>query len=326
LNVLDMLTSSTLGMATNTANVLPSFNTLTLWNGATQVGNQANYVGTTTVNGVNAFLYQFQFGNTSNFVIPRNGTLALTLKGNANAYTAGNTTDGSIHTFEVATSTNVGSVVNNLASSTVTALGQTSNQQAAVVISGAAGTQQTVLQNGLVFSAAQLGATSNRSKSAGDQLATLTFTPGNGGSIALNTVTINFSGNAIASGTVQEAGFASSTYLLLNGTQYPETAYGSSNCSNQSGCAVTWNFGSGVNGFQVNGSPVTFTLVANDFSNTNVAGSNNAVSMAATINATSSIQYTDGTASNGTTVTGVSLPSSVITPLQIFSTQFVQNS
>jgi len=323
LNVVDMLTSSTLGQATNTAAVLPSFNTLSLWNGATQVGGQANYVGTTSVNGANGFLYQFQFGNSSNFVIPRNGTLSLTLKGNANSFTGGNVTDGSIHTFEIATSTSANGVTNINTTSTVVALGQTSNQPANVVLTSAAGTQQTVLRNGLVFSAAQLGGTSNRSKSTGDQLATLTFTPGNGGALAINTSTITFTGNAISSTVSSAQAFGDSMYLLLNGTKYSPA---SGTCMGPSNCSVTWNFGSGISGFQVNGSPVTFTLVADDFDNTVVAGSNNSVSLAATVSSLSSIQYTDGTDSNSTTATAISLPASVITPLQIFSTQFVQNS
>jgi len=319
LNVVDVLTTSTLGQATNTAYVLPSFNGLTLWNGATQVGNQANYVGTTTVNGAQAFLYQFQFGNASPFVIPRNGTLSLALKGNTNAFTNGNVTDGSIHTFEVATST---AASNTLTTSTVVALGQTSNQPANVVLTSAAGTQQTVLRNSLTFSTTQLGSGSSRPKSTGDQLATLTFTPGNGGSLSLNTTTITFSGNSIATGTAANA-FGDSMYLLLNGTKYYPA---SGTCSTAASCADTWSFGGGVSGFQVNGTPVTFTLVGDDFDNTVIAGSNNSVSLAATINSSASVLYTDGTDSNSTTATAISLPTSFITPAQIFNVQFQQNS
>jgi len=65
-------------------------------------------------------------------------------------------------------------------------------------------------------------------------------------------------------------------------------------------------------------------LVADDFDNTVVAGSNNSVSMAATIASDMSVQYTDGT--NPSAISGVSLPASILTPIQIFSTQFVQNS
>jgi len=232
---------------TNAAN--PSFSALTLWNGATQVDGQANYIGATTVNGQSAFLYQFQFGNSSPFVIPRNGTLYVNLKGNVNAYTAGNVTDGSIHTFEIAPS-----AADPTATSTVVAMGQISDLPANVVLSNPVGTAQTILQNGMVFSAAMLGPTSNRVKSTGDQLATLTFTPGNGGSLALNTLVLTFSGSAISSNGSQATAFANSMYLLLNGTQYPVA---STACTGPSACTATWNFGSGINGFQVNGSPVT---------------------------------------------------------------------
>ena len=316
LYVADALTTSTLGAATNTANVLSSFNNLTLWNGSTQIGNAATYVGTTTVASQNAFLYHFSFGGSA-FLIPQNGTLSLTLKGGVNSYSAGNVTDGAIHTFEVATSTTESAVT-----STVVALGNTSNLSSAITLSSAAGTQQTVLQNVLSFSGAVNGSVTSRPKSTADQLATITFTPVNSGSVAVNTTTLTLSGSAIsATGSIATA-FATSTYLYLNGTKYlPATT----SCASQS-CTITWNFGSGISGFQANGSPVTFQLYADTQDNTVVAGSNNSVSLAGTISASSSIQYTDGTNSDSTTVTGVTLTPSITTPLQIFNVQFQQNS
>ncbi|MGC9598818.1 MAG: peptidoglycan-binding domain-containing protein [Minisyncoccia bacterium] len=318
LYVADALTTSTLGVATNTANVLPSFGTLTLWNGSTQVGNAATYVGATVVSGQNAFLYHFSFGGTpSPFVIPQNGTLALTLKGGVNSYSAGNVTDGAIHTFEVATSTAQATAI-----ATVVALGNTSNISTGVTLSSAAGTQQTVLQNVLSFSGAVNGSVSSRPKSTSDQLATVTFTPINSGSVAVNTTTITLSGSAISATSAVATAFATSTYLYLNGTKYtPATT----SCASQS-CTITWSFGVGINGFQVNGSPVTFQLYADDQDNTVVAGSNNSVSLAGTVSAATSIQYTDGTNSNSTTVTGVTLTPAITTPLQVFNVQFQQNS
>ncbi len=313
LDLVDVLSTST--NVTSTANVLPSFNSLTLWNGATQLGNAANYVGTTTVAGQTAFLYQFQFGNMSPFVIPRNTALQVTLKGNVNAYTAGNVTDGSVHTFEVATSSYAGT-----STSTVIALGNTSNVSANVVINGANSNPQTVLQNILGFSYTQQGASTGRSKSANDELTTMTFTPSNSGSAVLNTVVVTFSGSAVGTSTatnavlalVQGSGF---------GTQY--TPATTTACSPGGTCTATFTFTS-ANG-QINGSPVTYAFVLNETGNGTVAATGqNYVSLYATIAASNSIQYTDGT--SGSTVSGVGLPSSLLYPIQIFGAQFAQGS
>jgi hypothetical protein len=313
LDVVDVLSTST--VVTSTANVLPSFNSLTLWNGATQLGNSANYVGTTTVGTQTAFVYQFQFGNGTSFVIPRNTALQVTLKGNVNAYTAGNVTDGGVHTFEIATSTYALNTT-----STVVALGNTSNVPANVVINGANSNAQTVLQNILGFSYAQQGASTGRSKSASDELATLTFTPSNGGSAVLGTTTVTFSGSAVGTSTatnavlaiVQGSGF---------GTQYsPATTTA---CTPGGTCTATWNFNSSTG--QVNGSPVTYALVLNETGNGTVAATGqNYVSLYATIATSTAIEYTDGT--SGSTVSGVGLPSSLLFPIQIFGAQFSQGS
>jgi Putative peptidoglycan binding domain len=327
LYVSDVLSTST-AYATSGAltAILPSFSGLTLWNGGTQLGNQANYIGTTTVGGTPAFLYHFSFGNSTPFVIPRNSTLPVTLKGNVNAYTAGNVSDDSVHTFEVVTST----APYNTATSTVVALGQTSNNPTAIVLSGAAGNPQTVLRNSLTFSSAQNGATTNRSKSASDQLATLTFTPNNSGQITLNTLVLTFTGNALASSTgANDAAFASSTYLALGtpgnftGTTF---APASATCVTSVSCTVQWNFGSSISGYQIQNSPVTFTLVANTSQNVGVAVGQNSVSLFTTLATPSAVLYTDGTDAASTTVSGIGLPASVITPLQISGVQYTQGS
>jgi hypothetical protein len=57
-----------------------------------------------------------------------------------------------------------------------------------------------------------------------------------------------------------------------------------------------------------------------------VAGANNSVNLVAQVSANTSVTYTDGTDSAGTTVSGIGLPASIITPLQVFNVQFQQNS
>jgi len=313
LDLVDVLSTST--AISTTTSVLPSFNGLTLWNGSTELGGSANYIGTTTVGTQNAFVWQFQFGNNSSFVIPRNSTVQVTLKGNVNAYTNGNVTDGSVHSFDIATSSYA-----NTATSTVVALGQTSNIPANVIITNANGNPQTVLQNILSFSYAQVGAAVGRSKSASDELATLTFTPSNGGSAILNTSTITFSGTAVNTGTAQN-----SSLVLVQGGGFGQQFLpaATTSCSVAGTCSATFDFTTSTG--QVNGSAVTYALVLNETGSGTVAATGtNYVSLYATIANANAIEYTDGT--SGSTVSSIGLPTSLIYPLQIFGAQFSQGS
>jgi hypothetical protein len=317
LDLVDVLSTST--VVTSTANVLPSFTTLQLnWtNSGTPESLQATYQGTTTVAGQTAFLYQFSFGNSSNFVIPRNGTLQTILKGSVNSLSAGNVTDGSVHTFEIATSTYAPT-----ATSTAVAMGSTSNIPASVTITAANGNAQTILQNTLGFTFAPQGATQGRSKSSADELATLTFAPSNGGVGVLTTTTITFSGNAATSTTAADAQLA----LVSPSGQGFVAPYispvASTSCNGSNSCTATFSF-TGTQGL-INGAAQTYALILNDANGTSVAGGTNYVSLYATIANSSAILYTDG--NSGTTVSGVGLPSSFLFPIQIFGAQFSQGS
>jgi hypothetical protein len=140
----------------------------------------------------------------------------------------------------------------------------------------------------------------------------------------LNTVTVTFTGSAVSS----TLAFPTSTTYLLVGTPSSYTAkYAAVAATSTTGQEVmTWNFGNDVSGLQLSG-PTTFTLVV-DTTKTNVAGSNNSVSLYANIQANSDIQYTDGTSGvvGSTVTTGLGLPSSVLTPIQLNGVQFQTNS
>jgi hypothetical protein len=311
LDVVDVLSTST--VVTSTANVQPSFSSLTLWNGASQLGNPATYLGTTTVAGQTAFLYQFSFSG-STFTVPRNSSIQVGLKGNVNSLQNGGVTDGSVHMFEIATSTAA-----SLTTSTIITNGATSNLPASITLSGAASTQQTVLQNVLNFAYTQNGASTGRSKSASDELTTLTFTPSSNGTLVLNTTTITFSGSAVGTSTA-----ANATLALVQGSGFgtPIAPATTTTCTPGGTCTATWSFTQSQGQFST---PQTYALILNETGNGTVAASGqNYVSLYATIATSSSIQYTDGV--SGTTVSGVGLPTSLIYPLQIFGAQFAQGS
>jgi hypothetical protein len=316
--------------ATNTA---PTFSNLTLWNGAQEVGTAQSFLATTTVGSASAFLYQFTglLNNTSaGAYIPRNGVLNLTLKGDVNTLTSNNAVDNSLHTFEIATTSYAGA---QTTSTIIVAQGATSGKSAQVTIpaqvSGgvvANATQQNVLRTTLAFSSSPVGSTSGRAKSASDVLASLIFTPGNGGSAALNMVRVTFTGSAVSSMTSFPI---SSTYLALgslnsSGQLNVTTKFAaSSSTTSIAGTVVEeWDFPASVAGLNLSG-PTTLYLVGNT-TLTNVAGANNSVSLYANINAGTDIQYTDGT--NLPATPNLGLPSSVLTPIQLNGVQFQTNS
>jgi hypothetical protein len=313
----DVVATTTIGTPTTTA-VLPSFSKLYMYGPNSMLLGTASNYATGTVGGQQAFIWNFQFGNSTPFVIPRNGTLPVVLKGDVNAYTAGNVTDASTHTFEIATSS-----LENTSTLTVVALGATSNQPTAVTLSGAAGGTQTILRNTLGFAYSQLGNASNRAKSVADQLATLTFTPGATGQVALNTLTITLAGTALSTTSATLQSMASSTYLSLNGTAYNPSA--TTVTTSTQTATVTFNFGAGIAGFSVSG-PTSFTLITNSGQYAVVAGGTNSVSLYATLASTAAIQYTDGTDATANVVSSLGLPSSTITPIQIFGAQYSQGS
>jgi hypothetical protein len=312
LDVVDVLSTST--VVTSTANVLPSFSALTLWYGSTQLGNQANYVGTTTVNGQTAFLYQFQFGNSTPFVIPRNSSYQVTLKGNVNTISGGNVTDGSVHTFDIATSTAA-----NTPALTAIAYGNTSNIASTVQINSANSNPQTVLQNILQVSYAAVGATVGRSKSSADELATLTFTPTNNGSAVLQTTTITFSGSAVSTTTAQDA-----TLAIVQGTGFgtPFSPATTTACTPGGTCSATFNFTGSAGQIQ---SPTSYAVILNETGNGTIAATGqNYVNLYVTLASSTAILYTDGI--SGTTISGVGLPASWLYPVQLIGAQFAQNS
>ena len=320
-------------VAPSATTTIPSFSNLTLWNGTEEVGSVQSYTATTTAGASStpAFLYVFTNllnNGTNGAYVPRNGILNLVLKGDVNSYTSGNATDNSNHTFQIATTSYTGATAT---SSIVVAQGATSGKSVQITLPALTATSsgplytgpttQNVLRTTLAFSASPLGASSGRAKSASDAIASMVFTPGNGGSAALNKVMVTFTGTAVST-TIS---FPSSTTYLLVGTPSSFTSKFSASSSTTSTANTVveeWDLGDTTAGLNLSG-PTTLTLVG-DTTLTNAGGSNNSVSLYANIQTTSAIQYTDGV--SGTTVSSLGLPSSVLTPIQLNGVQFQTNS
>ncbi len=286
----------------NTAATSSAFQNMTLWNGSTAVGTSGSAATTT-----GGFKYTFHFATPP--VVPKSNSLTLTLKGDVASFASLSNTgvDNTTSTFEVA-------------SSTVTALGNTSN--IATTVSGdPIGNTMTVLRTVLTPSATVLGNTTNRTKSSVDNLATVTFTANTAGSAMLKTLKLTFSGSAVATSTF--VGALTLRDTNNNDVVVSDNATTTSNCASQSSCTVTWTFATSTTPFIISGgSSYTFTVQLNDTAGTVVASSNNSVSLGATIQSTSDVSYFDSGDTNGNTV---NLPSTLV-PLNVMSVTYAPGS
>ena len=263
--------------------------------------SSASFAGGTnsvTTQSTNSEYYVFNFANP--VVVPQGSSISLVLTGDAATYGSGGAIDNSTHSFSV---------------TSVTAQGSTSNTTLAQPTGSASGNPQTVLRSILNFSSTPVGATSNRGKSTGDELADLSFQANAAGSIAVNTVRVTFSGTA-ASTTLLTAG---AVQLIENNNSL---ATGTATTSNGN-IVWTFNLGTTTAGQSVNpGATRTWKLIVNDNDLASApSGSQGTVNLIAAINTNTDIVYTDGLDSSATSP--LYLPS-FPTPIQLNSVSFAQ--
>jgi hypothetical protein len=250
-----------------------------------------------------AIQYNYVFSPNSSFVIPKGGVLQVTLKGDATPWATG-LLDATTHTFIVTTSG-------------LTAQGALSGGGTVSPTGNATGTAQTTLRNVLVFSSTPVGLTSNRGKSVNDEVADLTFTPANGGSLYLNNATVTFAGTAASSSL-----FLGGVKLLDPSGNVVAASISSAACNGTNTCAVSFNFANRlVNGAQ------TYKLTVND-SDEATALSNSSVSLYVTVNANTDVTYTDASDGTGsvTTLPTIMQPGNQIFPINLNSVTYSQNT
>ncbi len=282
--------------------------------------NSGNLLGQSgsavTVSG--GFNYVFHFATP--IIINQNTSRVLLLKGDVATFASHGATDQSTNTFTVATST-------------VVALGQSSNI-ATTVSGGSTSNTLTILRTVLTPSAATLGVANGRTKSSADNIATVTFTANNAGEALLKTLKLTFSGNAIATSTATTTGggtgFAGNITLRDSSNNDVVTADNAttsvSGCSAQTACTITWTFvalPTSTGAFVISpGQSYTFTLQLNDIAGTLPASGNNSVSLGSTIQGTGDVTYLDSADGTGNTI---SLPATQV-PLNVASMTFAQGS
>ncbi len=184
-----------------TGTVKAAFSNLTLTYGSG--ANAGTVAGTSgaAVTGVSStpfsgYSYTFHFGTP--IVVPKSNSVSLVLKGDVASYSSSGATDNSTHTFRIATTTETGL---DTTAEVVVAVGNTSNASSVVSLSAPTGNIQTVLRTTLAVSGAANGATTNRTRTATDDVAKITFTPNTAGGVILNTVVITLSGGATSNAT-----------------------------------------------------------------------------------------------------------------------------
>jgi hypothetical protein len=165
------------------------------------------------------------------------------------------------------------------------------------------------------FSWTPAGATSNRGKTTNDEIADVTFNPGNG-TILLNSMTITFSGTAASS-----TGFLSGVKLLDPSGNTVSVSGQTADCSGSGTCSVTFNFNS-----RLDSGAQMYKVIVDD-SKAAVASGNNSMSLYATIAAPADVSYYDApTGGSLVSLPAVLQPGNQIFPLNLNSVTYAQGS
>lgn len=273
---------------------------------------------TTTSNPGDGYYYKFSFA--SPVVVPRAGSISLTLKGDVSSYASSGATDNTTHVFKIAT---IGSSTNALGNSyqVVVALGSTSNASSAVSGLAATANTATVLRSKLTVTASALGNTSGRSKTSVDDLADITFAADAAGGVQIGSVKLTFSGSAPSTG----AGFYYTSladyttcssckvklYDTANGSSYFATASSSN--------TLTFNLAN----YQLSGgSSKSFRLRADSTNGTAAAQSGVSQTLTAQIAAVADVSWLD---SLDSAANSVNIESYVV-PINIQSVSYAQGT
>jgi hypothetical protein len=300
-------------VATSTGSTLSTFGNLTLYDGSTAVGTagaasaSANLVGSSSGAGYN---YVFHFATP--VVVPKSGSKTLALKGDVASYVSGGATDNATSTFLIGTSTEYATT-----SSIVTALGNSSNAAATVVLSAPTGNTQTVLRSVLTMTVAGLGSTSGRAKTSIDDIGTITFAASTGGSVSLNQVKLTITGSLPTSTFLSDGGadddvklFDPATGAVVASTH--ATPATSTDCSSGGTCTFTFNLGTGTTtgGYVISaGSSKSFTVRVNSADHTTAGANGVSQILGVKVNATTDVTYVNALDGSGSTV---NLPATVV--------------
>jgi hypothetical protein len=257
--------------------------------------------------------YMYAFSNLA-FVIPKSQSALLVLKADVSAYSQSGATDNTTHIFKIATSTDA---ANDTVAETVVALGNTSQATTSVTLASANGNAQLLLRTKVAFSGTGLGQASSRAKSASDDLATLSFTANAAGSVAINSVTVSFSGDAPSN-----AAFLDGVSLLdENGSALGTANTTSSACTGANTCSKSFLLGAANAGQVINAGLTRAWRLRIDSTKTRTAVASISQTLTVTVNILGDMKFTDGLDSAATPVINVLAPY-ITAPLNITSVSY----
>ena len=288
--VTDLVVNSTVSVAGATA-PLAGVSGLSMYNGSTLLGTAGSAALTSSSTSATAststYSYSFHFGTP--IVVPQNGLYQITLQGNVPSYTANGATDASKITFTIPTST-------------IVALGATSNKTSNVTSSGVVSSNpMTVSRTALTVSASSIA---QASKQPFTQLGTITLTANSAGSAELSSLNLTFGGSGIT--------YGSSTFFntvkLENSNNVDVTTIGATSTYSTTTNVMSWVFATSSPMIVSAGSSLTLTL----WGTTNVIPpqTNVAESLSVAIQNAGDLKYFDGTDANtvSTLSNAISLP------------------
>jgi len=266
LKVLDAVASS---------GVKAAFSDVGLWNGSTLLGVASAPVLDAAGTG---YIYSFNV-LTNPLIVPQGNSLSLTLKGDAGSYSNGSLTDGSISTFEIATTTDAG---NTTPAAIVVARGVNSNAAATVTLLNAKGNPQTTLRT--VLSVSGVPQTSLPPASF-QQLGSITFTANTAGDAVLNylKLTTNQSANPAFLNSLALKDPSGNDIVVVDGFAK----------SSVSGGDVAWTFSPSVKPLDVIAGSSYTLAVWGDLSKIPVVA-NQAETVSVSLNAPTDFFYYDG--------------------------------
>ncbi len=283
--------SSPVAGATTT---VPSFANVGVYSGGTMIGGPVS----ASTTGIGTFYYIFNFNSPPS--VPQNGSLELELRGDVASFISNGALSNAPYAFLFDSTT-----------TDITALGQSSNSSvtgASLTKGTPVGNFITVLRTKLTLSSATLGTTSNRVRTAVDDLANLVFSADTGYDATVNTVTVKFQGQAVS--TAGSATFGVDLIDSQTGTDWSGSSVQTCNpAAGGTTCVVSFGFSPAP--VISAGTSKTVKVRINSSGLGNVSQQTDSLSVL--IPATNSVNWGDGSTTNGLTLQATDVPITITT-------------
>ncbi len=249
---------------------LASFESMTLWDGNTQVAGPI----TPTSNSASLATISFSLSG-SGVIVSRNTAKTLTLKGTVSTFTSGGAVSNSQHVFSINANSDITVRGVNYSATPVTVTG-----------APVSGYSMKVLRTSQGVTASVIGSSSSRVRTAVDDVATLNITADSAYQVALQVVKLYMTGGALAnvSGVTVD--------LIDSNTNTPIGSATAQTCNAvNAGCTLTFSPNFTISA----GTTKQMKIRINSSSFTNSGGADG---LQILLNTTDAIQIGDGTANN----------------------------